>query len=565
MDLLASLQTHLLSWRRATKKGQFFFAPFLVLGVVPCVAIPAYAAVNIPITVNLSEAVNVTGIPRIAVDVGGTPRYATYTSGTGTNTLTFTLSPQAGDVDLDGVTVSSPIDLNGGTMSDTKGNALSSLAFTPPTTTNVKVNYPSLGMDFIYDADGRYTLNGTVYNDLASFLSAAGGTFTRASIGTYYDSTGTLQTAASGVPRFNYDPVTHAAKGILIEEARINTVYNNTLQGAVSGVIGSGGVMPTGWSFTGAGITGLTRTISLGTENGINYIDIRLNGTSPGGLINVVFSSSLTSTISGQTWAQSVYMCLAGGSTTNTSSWKLWLDGANASNIYTETKGASITAPTTCSSISQSRYTGTGTFTNVNTAKTASLYVDFNAAAAPIDITLRFALPQNELGAFSTSPIPTSGVTVTRAADVLKIPTGSWYNASQGTMFVHVYDARPTGNGIWASLGTTSITDRCQMYSNGATMQMQNYSGGVAQVLGAGGSRVYGVNKAAYALQDANFAYVSNGGTLGTKSTGTLGTKTLLVLGRGADYTNDMINDHVLKFKYYPSRVINTQLQLLTQ
>ena len=154
---------------------------------------------------------------------------------------------------------------------------------------------------------------------------------------------------------------------------------------------------------------------------------------------------------------------------------------------------------------------------------------------------------------------------MTRAADVLKIPTGSWYNTSQGTMFVHVYDARPTGYGIWASLGTTSITDRCQMYSNGATMQMQNYSGGVAQVSTTGGSRVYGANKAAYALQDANFAYVSNGGTVGTTSTGTFGTKTLLVLGRGADYSNDMINDHVLKFKYYPTRAINTQLQLLTQ
>ena len=86
--------------------------------VLACVlSSPAYAAVNIPITVNLSEAVTVTGTPQIAVDVGGTTRQANYTSGTGTNALTFTLAPQAGDVDLDGVTVSSPIQLNGGKMS----------------------------------------------------------------------------------------------------------------------------------------------------------------------------------------------------------------------------------------------------------------------------------------------------------------------------------------------------------------------------------------------------------------------------------------------------------------
>ena len=72
-------------------------------------------------------------------------------------------------------------------------------------------------MDFIYDADGRYTLNGTAYNDLTSFLGASGGTFSRASIGTYFDSSGTLQTASSGTPRFDHAPITHAPKGILID------------------------------------------------------------------------------------------------------------------------------------------------------------------------------------------------------------------------------------------------------------------------------------------------------------------------------------------------------------
>ena len=102
-------------------------------------ATPAFAAVNIPITVNVSETVTVTGTPRITVDVGGTTRYATYTSGTGTNTLTFTLSPLSGDVDMDGITVMSPIQLNGGTITDLSGNA-ATLTFTPPDTSNVKIN-----------------------------------------------------------------------------------------------------------------------------------------------------------------------------------------------------------------------------------------------------------------------------------------------------------------------------------------------------------------------------------------------------------------------------------------
>ena len=105
-----------LSGREEVRQGRISSAAF-VLALLSFAPAPAYAAVNIPITVNLSEAVTVTGTPQIAVDVGGTTRQANYTSGTGTNALTFTLAPQAGDVDLDGVTVSSPIQLNGGKMS----------------------------------------------------------------------------------------------------------------------------------------------------------------------------------------------------------------------------------------------------------------------------------------------------------------------------------------------------------------------------------------------------------------------------------------------------------------
>ena len=50
-------------------------------------------------------------------------------------------------------------------------------------------------------------------------------TFTRASAGTYFDAGGVMRTAASGAPRFDYDPVTHAVLGLLIEEQRTNGVY----------------------------------------------------------------------------------------------------------------------------------------------------------------------------------------------------------------------------------------------------------------------------------------------------------------------------------------------------
>jgi hypothetical protein len=52
-------------------------------------------------------------------------------------------------------------------------------------------------------------------------------TFTRASTGTYFDSAGVLQIAAINAPRFDYNPSTLDAQGLLIEEARTNLVLNS--------------------------------------------------------------------------------------------------------------------------------------------------------------------------------------------------------------------------------------------------------------------------------------------------------------------------------------------------
>jgi hypothetical protein len=47
-------------------------------------------------------------------------------------------------------------------------------------------------------------------------------TFTRSSTATYVNQIGLIQSAAVNEPRFDYDPVTLAARGLLIEESRTN-------------------------------------------------------------------------------------------------------------------------------------------------------------------------------------------------------------------------------------------------------------------------------------------------------------------------------------------------------
>jgi hypothetical protein len=77
----------------------------------------------IDVRVTFSETVNVTGTPRLRLETGTTDRYATYASGSGSNTLVFNYTVQAGDTssDLNYVATSS-LTLNGGTIKDAAGN-----------------------------------------------------------------------------------------------------------------------------------------------------------------------------------------------------------------------------------------------------------------------------------------------------------------------------------------------------------------------------------------------------------------------------------------------------------
>ncbi|MFV3307729.1 Ig-like domain-containing protein [Pseudomonas sp. NY15181] len=77
----------------------------------------------ISIQVNFSETVNVTGTPQLTLETGSTDRVVNYASGSGTSTLTFNYTVQAGDTsaDLDYIS-SSALSLNGGSIRDNATN-----------------------------------------------------------------------------------------------------------------------------------------------------------------------------------------------------------------------------------------------------------------------------------------------------------------------------------------------------------------------------------------------------------------------------------------------------------
>ena len=96
-------------------------------------------AATLNFTLTTSEPVTVTGTPRLAIDVGGVTRYATYTAGSGTSSLTFSYAVQARDFDANGIALVSPLDLNGGSLIDSGGTPATNLGFTLPDTSGIRI------------------------------------------------------------------------------------------------------------------------------------------------------------------------------------------------------------------------------------------------------------------------------------------------------------------------------------------------------------------------------------------------------------------------------------------
>ena len=100
-------------------------------GVVPTVSGVNSSTANatykvgdtVSVQVNFSEAVTVTGTPQLTLETGTTDRTINYASGSGTSSLTFTYTVQAGDTttDLD-YNATTALGVNGGTIKDAAGN-----------------------------------------------------------------------------------------------------------------------------------------------------------------------------------------------------------------------------------------------------------------------------------------------------------------------------------------------------------------------------------------------------------------------------------------------------------
>lgn len=397
-------------------------------------------------------------------------------------------------------------------------------------------------------------------------------TFTsRASVGSYFDSTGTLQSASINTARYQYNTSNlSVAPFLLLEEARTNSIRNNTMVGAVSGVPGT---TPTNWQTTG--ISGISYAVSgVGTENGINYIDIRVSGTST---VNSYASSTpdiLIAAASGQTWTGSYWMKLVSGSFANTNA-NLEIREADASQVF-------LTNTLTPLSLTYvlTRYTQTRTLNNASTAFVSLRFVAQVSIGLAVDFTVRIGLPQLELGAYATSPILTSTAALTRSvdvsssaastrgADVARVNTITpWFNEAEGTLYgqAEVTNVQLANRAIIQIARSTSSAQA--IYVNISRSADSRRQSGVAasttQIAYAPtGTATNTKGAIAYKVNDGQGAF---DGTVSTVTTTvTLPTALTTMYIGNSDGVNTSLNGWIKRVSYFPRRLSSTELVALT-
>jgi len=390
-------------------------------------------------------------------------------------------------------------------------------------------------------------------------------TFTRASTATYFDSTGTLTTAATNAPRLDYNPSTLAAQGFLVEESRTNSIRNNTMQGAAAGTPGTA---PTNWVVSTATGNLTTREIvGTGTENGITYVDVRF--VTSGAFTASIYADSSTgvAALNGQTWTSSFYIKLAGGSLTNLTMRLSIVENDSGGNFLAGADSAAF-VPTSAALRTQ-RFAQTYTNTNASTAfEWGRIKFEFTGAG---DVTLRVGLPQFELGAFATSVIPTTTTALTRAADVASVNTLSpWYNSASGTLYVQgilVGGTAATFPYQTALVGSNANNDSIGVNwgANAGTMRWNVRVGGASQAdQNAGSGKSAGSSYKVAGRYATNDFQLAVDGSLGTADTsGSLPTITALSLGGPVSFQPGA-NVWLQRVTYYPRGLANAELQTIT-
>jgi hypothetical protein len=483
----------------------------------------------------------------VASIVGGTTvTVSAYVKAAGRNFFVIVTSDQAGTFrtsyfDLANGTLGTVA--SGHTASITAvGNGWYRCAITQAqsATTGVFTYYPSLAAvngSTSYQGDG----NSGVYIYGAQLSDSA-------SLDPYVPTPGAApsSTAYYG-PRFDYDPVTLAPKGILVEEARTNLLLQSQTFGTSP------------WFTNNATITANTTVAPDGTTTASKLVEDTSNNLHRVAQVPTLTAVPHTATIyakpAGRNWIYIANASLSQAAYFNVSTGVIGtVVGATTATIAPAGNGwyrCSITSTPSAAAQNYSFYTANADLSFSYTGDGTSGLFLWGA--------------QLEAGAFATSYIPTIASTVTRSADVATI-TGSlfsqWYGQSEGTLLTKFVPTNSIANNTRSATITDGTNRVVDIYIDVNVWRSFN---GTTNVTPASSTAVLNstVNFAS-AYKSGDYAASMNGSAVGTAATAGVQSSNKLTLGANITSSAGFLNGHIQSIQYYPVRAADFQLQALT-
>lgn len=394
------------------------------------------------------------------------------------------------------------------------GGAASRLFYSDIDYTAPQVEPPVLDLDLMQE-------------DLDSRVS-----WTRNRAALYINESGQIYYAAAGQSRLQYDFLGNKL-GRLLEPARINSLANPEMTGAVTGVVGSGGALPTGWGRVMQGLTMTivsSTTITVGPFN-YNVVRLQISGTATGtGDVDISLGSNTAITATaGQSWTASIAMRLVSG-------------GPQTGRIKVQTYTAGGTQVQSSNPAATQLSTNWQWFERVN----PSLAVNSERVNGTIgfavtsgltyNFTVDVMLPQVEQGIGRTSCILTDGVNRSRPADIVTINEPNLITAVERTVRVVAYVDALYGIPMHLiSLDDGSSNNRitCRLDSN-YQMGLDVITSGASQA-SLGTIAALARQPFVFSLRVAanNFARANADGSFGSDTSGTIPAVTTMRLGSG--------------------------------
>lgn len=490
------------------------------------------------------------GSPRLTFTVNGNARTANLSGGSGTNDLRFDYTLQGGDAGASTALTVTGFDNNGATITGDGKAAVTTIADTTLDLGATIGSTATLTMNFLTNS---YSLLGTAYNNLTAFLTATGGSFTRTSTATYFDATGTLQTATAGTPRFDHDPVTLAARGILIENTRTNAYqrsaeFNNAYwtKTAITATADAA-LAPDG-----------TMTAELAVPTAANAFHYVGRAQAFGA---VPYTASVFMKTAGYRYGQVQF-------------------GNHSFATFDLQNGviANGAANATMTPIGNGWYRCT--LTSSNPSGSTGIEFTFRPDTSQFGFIGNGTSggylwgAQLEQAQFHTSYIPTTTAGITRQGDVLTIPTAvSWYNAAEGAIATVSNTPRLRAPALLLGImaldnGTANDSISSYIASDTGNTITQIQSGGVGSFSSAGPVYTAGNNLSSGIAYKANDSIAAYNAVLGTQDTTVTIPSTVNILrvgcGNGGCGTGQAINGYIRSMSYYPTRVPDATLQTLT-